>query len=63
MTNKEEQFTIKKCPNCNGYGSFGYGKIICVTCKGKGIIVIDNLNGKLIDDNEGGKNGMESTNF
>jgi RecJ-like exonuclease len=49
-----EQFTIKKCPNCNGYGTFGYGKHICVTCKGKGIIVIDNFNGKLIDDNEGG---------
>lgn len=56
MTNTDEQFIIKKCPNCNGYGSFSYGKIVCVTCKGKGIIIVDNLNGKLVEEYEGGLN-------
>jgi DnaJ-class molecular chaperone len=51
-----EKFTIKKCPNCNGYGTFGYGKHVCITCKGKGVIIIDNLTGKLVDDYEGGLN-------
>lgn len=60
---ENEQFKIKKCPNCNGYGTFGYGKHICVTCKGKGVIIIDNLTGKLIDDYEGGSNELESPNI
>ena len=55
----DEPFTITKCPNCNGYGSFGYGKHVCVTCQGKGVIVIDNFTGRIVDD-EGGKNELEA---
>ncbi len=59
---KDEQFSINKCPNCNGYGTFGYGKHLCVTCKGRGVIIIDNITGKIIDDYEGGKNDLETAN-
>ena len=46
----DENFTIQKCPNCGGYGSFGKPphRVKCPTCNGKGVIVIDNFTGKLI---------------
>lgn len=49
-----EIFSITKCINCNGYGTIGRDRLKCPTCKGKGIIIIDNMTGKLIinDDDE-----------
>jgi DnaJ-class molecular chaperone len=46
----EENFITKQCPNCSGYGSKGKPpyRVVCPTCKGSGIIVIDNMTGKLI---------------
>lgn len=46
----DENFITKQCPNCQGYGAKGRepNRVICPTCKGKGIIVIDNMTGKLI---------------
>jgi len=46
-----------KCPNCSGYGGIGKEphRVVCPACKGKGIVVIDNMTGKLVindDDNE-----------
>jgi len=29
------------CPNCNGRGHVGYEKRICVTCKGRGVIIVE----------------------
>ncbi len=29
------------CPNCGGRGTVGYEKRICVSCKGKGVILVD----------------------
>jgi len=46
--NEDNLFTIQKCVNCNGYGTIGKNRLMCPTCKGKGIIVIDNMTGKLI---------------
>jgi DnaJ-class molecular chaperone len=45
-----DSFTVIKCPNCSGYGGIGKepNRVICPTCKGKGVIVIDNLTGKLV---------------
>lgn len=55
-----ENFTINKCPNCNGYGTIGRDRLKCPTCKGKGIIVIDNMTGKLIVNNDDeNKNDMD----
>lgn len=58
----DEKFKIKKCPNCNGYGTFSYGKHVCITCKGKGVIVIDSSTGRIVDD-EGEKDVLENPNF
>jgi DnaJ-class molecular chaperone len=44
----DENFSIQKCVNCNGYGTIGRDRLKCPTCKGTGIIVIDNMTGKLI---------------
>ena len=46
-----------KCPNCSGYGALGRepNRYTCPTCKGKGVIVVDQMTGKIIsfdDDNE-----------
>ena len=27
-----------KCPNCNGYGTVGYDKRKCHSCKGTGVV-------------------------
>ena len=29
-----------KCPNCNGFGTLQYGKKICHSCSGKGVIFV-----------------------
>ncbi len=49
-----DSFTVIKCPNCSGYGGIGKepNRVICPTCKSKGVIVIDNLTGKLVVDDE-----------
>jgi RecJ-like exonuclease len=56
----DEIFTVKKCPNCNGYTTVSFGKRVCPVCKGKGVLVIDNMTGKLVvdDDNEN-KNNLD----
>jgi RecJ-like exonuclease len=51
----DELFTIKKCPNCNGYTTVSFGKRICPVCKGKGVLVIDNMTGKLVVDDGNGR--------
>ena len=58
----DENFSIQKCPNCNGYGTIGRDRLICPTCKGKGIIIIDNMTGKLIiNDNDDRKQQLDKT--
>ena len=34
------QFTYEQCKNCNGYGTKGFQKVPCPTCKTTGIIKI-----------------------
>lgn len=45
-------FTIVKCINCNGYGTIGRDKLKCPACKGKGVIVIDNMTGLIINNDD-----------
>jgi len=54
MMNNDDNFITKQCPNCSGYGEKGKPpyRIVCPTCKGKGIIIIDNMTGKLIVDDD-----------
>lgn len=60
MTN-DENFITKQCPNCSGYGSKGKPphRIVCPTCRGTGIIIIDNLTGKLIINDDDGKQHLD----
>ena len=37
-----------KCPNCNGYGTVGYDKRPCHSCKGKGVVFVP----QMIDEQE-----------
>lgn len=30
----------QKCPNCNGYGTVSFGKRTCVSCNGKGVLLL-----------------------
>lgn len=30
----------QKCPTCNGYGTVSYGKLTCVSCRGRGFLII-----------------------
>lgn len=32
-----------KCINCHGYGTLGFKRVQCPTCKGKGVIRVDSL--------------------
>lgn len=45
-----DNFTVSKCPNCSGYGGLGKhpNRVVCPTCGGKGVIVMDNMTGKLM---------------
>jgi DnaJ-class molecular chaperone len=54
MNMNNENFTVTKCPNCSGYGGLGKypNRIVCPTCKGSGVIVVDNITGKLIVNND-----------
>ena len=62
IINNDERFITKQCVNCSGYGSKGKPpyRVVCPTCKGTGIIVIDNMTGKLIvNDDDGQTNKKE----
>jgi len=39
-----------KCSICNGFGTVKHGALICPTCKGHKVIIIDK-DGKIIDQN------------
>lgn len=34
------QYKLERCNNCSGYGTKGYAKITCPTCKGTGSVKI-----------------------
>jgi len=51
-----DDYDIKKCPNCNGYGTIGRDRLMCPTCRGRGIIIIDPITLKIIDNDDGNKN-------
>ncbi len=29
-----------KCPNCRGYGHYGFNNVLCQSCEGKGVIFV-----------------------
>ena len=43
-----KNFSNMKCSICNGFGTVKHGALICPTCKGHKVIIIDK-NGKIID--------------
>lgn len=44
----EENFSVLKCANCSGWGTIGKIKMICPSCKGQGVIIVDNYTGEII---------------
>lgn len=46
----------QKCPTCNGYGSVSYGKLTCVSCKGKGFLLLPVELPKDDEENDDGNN-------
>lgn len=45
----EENFSVLKCANCGGWGTIGKIGKTCPSCKGKGVLIIDNFTGETID--------------
>jgi DnaJ-class molecular chaperone len=44
VTKKVKPNTLPfKCPNCNGYGTVQYGKKICHSCGGTGIVFVPQM--------------------
>lgn len=40
----------QKCPNCNGYGTVSFGKRTCVSCQGKGVLLLPVNDDEVKDD-------------
>ena len=51
-----DDYDIKKCPNCNGYGTIGRDRLMCPTCKGRGVLIIDSVTLKIINNDDENKN-------
>ncbi|MFA5013978.1 MAG: hypothetical protein WC549_00355 [Actinomycetota bacterium] len=47
------RFINQKCGLCNGFGTLKYGTITCQACYGKGIVVIDQKTGIIVESNVG----------
>jgi DnaJ-class molecular chaperone len=47
---KTPRFIPIKCPNCNGWGTVTNLKKPCHSCNGKGIVVVDQKTGLVIDE-------------
>lgn len=43
----EIKFIPFKCPNCNGYGTVGYARKVCHSCKGRGTILVNQETGEI----------------
>lgn len=43
------RFIPAKCPVCNGFGTVKHGQLICGSCNGKGVIVIDQKTGLQVE--------------
>lgn len=41
-----------KCPVCNGFGSLKFGEKVCHGCKGKGWVVVENLDRQKDEENK-----------
>lgn len=46
------RFVPFKCPNCNGYKTTSFGKFPCLVCKQRGFIVINQVTGLPVDDDD-----------
>jgi DnaJ-class molecular chaperone len=44
---EDKQIQLTKCINCHGYGTLGFKRITCPTCKGKGVIRLEDLEKEL----------------
>jgi len=44
------RFVPTKCPNCNGWGTVTNNRIPCHSCGGRGIVVIDQETGLVVDE-------------
>jgi len=51
-TQTPTRFINQKCGLCSGFGTLKYGAIPCPACRTKGIVVVDQLTGVLVDQEE-----------
>ena len=40
VTNPKAKEAYIQCPNCSGYGTKGYNRVVCPSCKGKGVLEV-----------------------
>jgi len=54
MTTDDQNFQQQKCANCSGYGAIGRepNRYTCPACKGRGVLIIDQMTGKIINSND-----------
>jgi DnaJ-class molecular chaperone len=57
------RFVNQKCGLCNGFGTLKYGQIVCHACKGKGVVVVDQQTGVIVEQSreETDERGMDQT--
>jgi DnaJ-class molecular chaperone len=47
------KYVNQRCGLCNGFGTLKYGEIVCKACAGKGIVVVDQETGAVVQQPEG----------
>jgi len=53
INNTKVKFLAQRCPNCNGWGTVTFKKLKCHTCKGKGMVIVNQETGEIKEDKNG----------
>jgi len=50
--NNQPKYINQRCGLCSGFGTLKYGAIRCQACNGKGIVVVDQSTGVIVEQRE-----------